>query len=134
MRRRSASFVGVRRHRILILALPILLILAFLLRVDIRGIARTNLWSAQRSPRKDAQQSDAVPDYRVDKVSMLFGPNELFERALDTQRRHNRVFGYGLKVLSQPVTDGYWNKLLYLLSLITQELAKPAEDRIEWLM
>ncbi|KAK3187349.1 hypothetical protein K4F52_003981 [Lecanicillium sp. MT-2017a] len=37
-------------------------------------------------------------------------------------------------VLREEISVGYWNKPNYLISLVLRELAKPAEQRIEWLM
>jgi hypothetical protein len=65
---------------------------------------------------------------------MLFGQNGVYERVLDTHRRHNAIHGYGMKILREPLTDGYWSKLLYILTLIVGELAKPARERVEWIM
>jgi hypothetical protein len=39
-----------------------------------------------------------------------------------------------MKVLQRDIAGGYWNKPIYLLSLVLQELEKPPSERIEWLM
>lgn len=136
MRRRSSSFVGIRRHRLLILALPLLFVVAFLLQIDLRSIIHFDLFPSldHTARHHHGAESGSSRPYKIAKATMLFDPNDLYERALDTHRHHNAKHGYKLKVLDRPVTEGYWNKLLYLLSLMTEELAKPAKDRIEWLM
>jgi hypothetical protein len=72
---------------------------------------------------------------RVIKVSMLYGAsNSLYERALDTHKKHSERWGHRFQVLREDLTSGFWNKPAYLLYSVTQELAKPADDRAEWLM
>ncbi|KAJ9266752.1 CAZyme family GT34 [Paecilomyces variotii] len=72
---------------------------------------------------------------RITKVSMLYGkPNTFYQRALQTHRGHARRWGYRMEVLTHDIAVGYWNKPSYLLSLVIQELAKPASERTEWLM
>lgn len=39
-----------------------------------------------------------------------------------------------MHVLRHPFADGYWNKPTYLLSLVIEELAKPPQERLEWLV
>ncbi|KAF2104333.1 hypothetical protein NA57DRAFT_51166 [Rhizodiscina lignyota] len=135
MRHRAMSITGVRRHRLLILLLPVLLLVAFLLQSDSINILK--IWSP-RCATTTGSNGDAVSrnssPHRISKVSMLFGKNDLYERALETHREHNEMHGYGMKVLREQLTDGYWNKLLYILSLLVEELAKPPTRRIEWFM
>jgi hypothetical protein len=72
---------------------------------------------------------------RIGKVSMLYGRrNELYERALDSHRRHNLIHGYGMEIMRHDFTQGYWNKLSWLLSNVVQELAKPESERLDWIM
>lgn len=72
---------------------------------------------------------------RISKASMLYGPqNDIYDRAIESHKRHNEIHGYNMHVLRRGVTNGYWNKYAYLLSLVVQELAKPTEERIEWIM
>lgn len=72
---------------------------------------------------------------RVAKVSMLYGePNHMYERALQSHERHGKIWGYPMHVLRQDISVGFWNKPSYLLSLVIAELAKPAGERMEWLM
>lgn len=71
----------------------------------------------------------------VAKVSVLYGEeNENYERAVASHERHARLHNYPLHVLRGAVADGYWNKELYLLSILIQELGKPTSERVEWLM
>ena len=72
---------------------------------------------------------------RIAKVSMLYGnPNPLYERALQSHERHAQRWGYPMYVLEEDISEGFWNKPSYVLSLVIQELAKPPGKRCEWLM
>ena len=90
--------------------------------------------SALLNRKRHANDHAASP--RIAKVSMLYGnpPNPSYVRALKTHRAHNERWNYAMEVLQQDITGGYWNKPSYLLSLLVRELAKPAAERIEWLM
>jgi hypothetical protein len=82
--------------------------------------------------RHGAKVKDTV---QIAKASMLYGPqNDIYEAAMMTHNRHNEIFGYEMHVLTRPITDGYWSKFAYLLSLVVQELAKPEDERVEWIM
>jgi hypothetical protein len=66
---------------------------------------------------------------------MLYGnPNPLYERALRSHERHAQRWGYPMYVLEEDISEGFWNKPSYVLSLVIQELAKPPAKRCEWLM
>ncbi|KAI9844583.1 MAG: hypothetical protein M1838_002148 [Thelocarpon superellum] len=72
---------------------------------------------------------------RLGKVSMSYGEGDaLYQRALANHDSHNRRHGYTMTVLGRQIQEGYWSKLLYLQSVLVQELAKPAEERLEWIM
>lgn len=74
--------------------------------------------------------------------------HEMYERALKTHYAHGDRWGYSTHVLHQDIvgsTDagisrlgqwktGVFKKPLYLLSMVVNELAKPAEDRAEWIV
>ena len=83
-------------------------------------------------------QSDDTPRnklQRVAKVSMLYGEtNHMYERALQSHERHGKRWGYPMHILRQDIAVGFWNKPSYLLSLVINELTKPAGERMEWLM
>lgn len=84
------------------------------------------------------RQADYPPSIklqRVAKVSMLYGEtNHMYERALQSHERHGKRWGYPMHILRQDISVGFWNKPSYLLSLVINELTKPAGERMEWLM
>ena len=75
-------------------------------------------------------------DDTIAKVSMLYGEplRRQYIQALDSHQQHNHRFGYLMHVLRREIVSGYWNKPVYLLSLMLQELQKPAETRVQWFM
>lgn len=72
----------------------------------------------------------------IGKVSMLYGQNpaQSYLRALKSHRIHNERFNYAMFVLEQDAIGGFWNKPMYLLSIIMNELSKPPAERLQWLM
>ncbi|KAK4629327.1 hypothetical protein CLAFUW4_07960 [Fulvia fulva] len=60
--------------------------------------------------------------------------NEAYQRAIDTHLAHSKVNGYTMFLLHQPILDGLWSKEAALLEVLLLQLAKPAEERLEWLM
>ncbi|KHN96575.1 uncharacterized protein MAM_05518 [Metarhizium album ARSEF 1941] len=72
---------------------------------------------------------------RVAKVSMVYGtPNRMHEGALRSHERHAARWGYPVHVLRHEAGAGFWTKQTYLLATIVRELAKPAGERVEWIM
>lgn len=66
---------------------------------------------------------------------MLYGEsNSLYERAIDTHKKHAEQWGHRFQVLREDITSGFWNKPAYMLYSVTQELTKSLYDRAEWLM
>jgi hypothetical protein len=72
--------------------------------------------------------------YRIAKVSMLYGDNKLYERALESHIRHGERWGYSTYIKRQNEYCGYWNKPTFMIQQVAQELAKPEHERAEWLM
>ena len=80
------------------------------------------------------------------------GPDSVYSRALKTQQEHAARYNYPMHILRRPIVKtcwndtgecvsqnahslgGHWNKLIYLHSLLVQELSKPETERIQWLM
>lgn len=82
---------------------------------------------------------------RVGKVTMLYYDkvNEAsvaYENGLLSHKDHNERFGYPHYVLRAPIVTeingerSMWSKEAYLFQLLTEELAKPTEQRLEWLL
>ncbi|KAI9654836.1 MAG: hypothetical protein M1829_000732 [Trizodia sp. TS-e1964] len=75
---------------------------------------------------------------RIGKVMVLPNNNPTYERAIQTHKIHNRHHGYPMHVLRRNILDskwnGHYNKLTHVLSILLQELSKPKEDRLQWLL
>lgn len=82
-------------------------------------------------PRTEPNYVPRRPD--VAKVSMLYGENELYVRAIDTHIRHSKRHGYPTYVLRKEMISGIWNKLLYLIHVMVAEMHK-GEEGANWIM
>ena len=97
------------------------------------------LWRSKLSVRPETSALRAESP-SVAKVSAIYGEyNEYYERAVSTHERHAERHGYPCHILRNPVAPGeghrgYWNKMLYLQSMLVQELGKPEDFRAKWLM
>lgn len=65
---------------------------------------------------------------------MIYGNNSIYEKAIQTHEEHSRRLGYPLLVLRNPVLEGVWNKYIALLTTLLEELEKPPDRRLEWLL
>jgi len=91
------------------------------------------------SPLKSEEVFESEPEQwghktRVGKCTIVFGGSSIYERTVKTHALHDRLNGYPLYVLRQTIMDDVWSKPAYILSLLLRELAKPQEERLEWLL
>lgn len=69
------------------------------------------------------------------KVAVASGFEDVvYERALQTHIRHAERHGYPMYVGRENAADGMFNKIAFILNIVLQELYKPAEDRIGWVL
>jgi mannan polymerase II complex MNN10 subunit len=61
-------------------------------------------------------------------------PAEAYQRAILSQMFSSAVHGSQVHLLCEQLTDGNWNKITYLQNLIMNEMLKPVEERLEWIM
>ena len=66
-------------------------------------------------------------------VSMLYGDNDFYIRAINTHIRHAERFGYPSYVLRTEIIEGVWNKLAYMMHAMITEMEK-GESGAKWLM
>jgi hypothetical protein len=72
---------------------------------------------------------------RVGKVHAVFGePNPVYERALRLHESHSDQMGHPMFVLRERLLSGLWSKPAFILSIMLQELAKPEDKRLQWLL
>ncbi|PNS19652.1 hypothetical protein CAC42_7496 [Sphaceloma murrayae] len=104
-------------------------ILAYFVAFLLSAVLITNLL---RAPSTAAATPSSIA-----KVSILSGRlkgDDLYRRSAALHERHDKRFGYRQYVLKERLIGGFWDRPLYIMSLITQELAKPEDQRLQWLM
>lgn len=81
------------------------------------------------------QGSRIAAESLIGKVTILFhGRDPTLVRAIQTHEEHNRRYGYPLLLLRHTILDGIWSKPAYLLAVLLEELRKPEEHRLRWLL
>lgn len=83
------------------------------------------------------KQVSAPSKKKVAIASMIWGKNDYsaqLQRALTTHKKYAKRHGYDLNILERPIYDLIWSKPAYMLQLILKELAKPEEERLEWIV
>lgn len=72
---------------------------------------------------------------QVGKVHALFGEeNPTYERALRLHELHSQRMGHPMFVLREKLLSGLWSKPAYILSILLEELARPEDERLKWLL
>jgi hypothetical protein len=86
----------------------------------------------------EADLSEQIKDHvtaDIGKITMLYGKvNPAYERALQSHKAHAEAHGYPLFILRQKLLDRLWSKPAYIMSVILEELQKPTEERLKWLL
>jgi len=81
------------------------------------------------APRRDGLSTG------IGKVTMSYGSlPEVYQRALDRQLLHSSMHGYADFVLRSKIMPRLWSKPAYILSILLQELEKPKDERLQWLL
>ena len=75
------------------------------------------------------------PESFIGKVTAVFhGRDPTLIRAIQTHQVHNRRYGYPLLVLRHRILDDTWSKPAYILAVLLEEMRKPENHRLKWLM
>lgn len=94
------------------------------------------------TPPGSKQQNDTSQRATIARVYMKYGQgfyeddlllDEVYNQTMENHLAYDRKHGYETYVLSKDVYDGIWNKVVYLASIISIELLKPDEERLQWL-
>ncbi|KAL1616777.1 hypothetical protein SLS54_008169 [Diplodia seriata] len=81
------------------------------------------------------ENSTWASNTRIGKCTAFFGKmRPTYERARRSHDMHNRIHGITPLVLRQQLVEGLWNKPAFILSVILDELRKPKDERLEWLL
>ncbi|KFA81215.1 hypothetical protein S40288_10188 [Stachybotrys chartarum IBT 40288] len=76
-----------------------------------------------------------APNIRIATATAHFGnPEDHYRNALHTHMVHSLVHGTELRVMCDSVVDDLWNKPAFILSLLLEEMLKPADKRLQWIM
>jgi hypothetical protein len=74
-------------------------------------------------------------DIRIAKATVLYdGSGRMYDMALKLHEAHNKWFGYDMHVLRSKIVKGGLNQALWLQQLIIEELQKPVEEPLEWIL
>jgi len=72
---------------------------------------------------------------RVGFASITTGkPIDAYQNAILTQMFHAALHDNPIHVLCNELSEGAWNKIAFLLNLVMEEMLKPANTRLEWIM
>jgi hypothetical protein len=72
---------------------------------------------------------------RVAKVAVASGFEDIvYEKALKTHIDHAKRWSYPLYMGRETAADGMFNKIAFIMNVLLNELYKPAEERVEWLL
>ena len=53
---------------------------------------------------------------------------------MEKHKEYAELHNYRFEVLDKQISTGYWSKCFYLLTLVSNELMKDPENRLEWVM
>ncbi|CAE7031158.1 hypothetical protein CFE70_004378 [Pyrenophora teres f. teres 0-1] len=75
-------------------------------------------------------------DLRIAKATILYdGGSELYDKVITLHDQHaGEEWGYKMHVLRSRIVRGALNKPLWLQEIITSELRKNVEERVEWIL
>lgn len=83
------------------------------------------------SPSPDGRSADRS---KIGKLSMLYGDNPVYQTAMKTHEQHNMDHGYRMDILKKQILDKYWSKPAYILRRLLEELSKPEDEMLQWLV
>ncbi|KAH8749847.1 hypothetical protein F5882DRAFT_525098 [Hyaloscypha sp. PMI_1271] len=122
-----------------------------LIKVALLGILLVGLWirTSNISPGRILAQA-SVPAHKtsfklegntnpresaVGKVHAVFGElNPTYERALRLHEAHSLQMGHPVFILRERILSGLWSKPAFVLATILQEMSKPEDVRLKWLL
>lgn len=72
---------------------------------------------------------------RFAKVAVASGFEDiLYEKAIMTHVRHAEKHGYPMYMARENAANGMFNKIAYVIDVLLNELYKPADERVAWLL
>jgi hypothetical protein len=88
------------------------------------------------SPTSRLPSSSSKPPFpKFGKITATFGePDPPYENAIASHNLHNEIHGYPHFILREQMLRGLWSKHAYILTIIGNELAKPENERLKWVL
>jgi hypothetical protein len=84
---------------------------------------------------KAPSPSSKPPFPKFGKITATFGePDPPYENAIASHNLHNQIHGYPHFILREQMLRGLWSKHAYILTIIGNELAKPENERLKWVL
>lgn len=69
------------------------------------------------------------------KVTVASGFEDIvYEKALGTHWDHAERHGYPMYLARENAVEGMFNKIAYLMDILLNEMYKPVDERVEWLL
>ena len=96
----------------------------------------TNISALQHAPSPD------VPQAKIGRVYMHYGSGAqesgipldgFYNESMRLHLAYDAANDYRSFVLTSDMYEGVWNKVVYLATIIAEELMKPEQERLEWL-
>ncbi|KAF2251778.1 glycosyltransferase family 34 protein [Trematosphaeria pertusa] len=82
-----------------------------------------------------SEHSSLTVSPKFGKLTASFGePDPAYENAIASHNLHNELHGYPHFILREHMIRGLWSKHGWIMTIIGQELAKPEDQRLKWLM
>lgn len=101
--------------------------------VEENGAIQSN-FSTQENP-SNLYMPNVMPFPRFGKCTASFGdPEPPYEAAIASHALHNDIHDYPHFILREHMIRGLWSKHGWMMTIIGQELAKPEEQRLQWLL
>lgn len=99
--------------------------------------ADKSLFYEAETMRRDCELSGSPltrSEVRIATLTAHFGAHTpVWDRAIRSHHLLTLVHGMPMHVMCSQVIQGMWNKPAFILSILLDEMVKPAEDRLQWL-
>lgn len=94
-----------------------------------------SLGNSKSEPSVSQGASSDGPYPKFGKCTATFGePDPPYEAAIASHNLHNELHGYPHFILREHMIRGLWSKHGWIITIIGQELAKPEDQRLKWLL
>lgn len=126
----------VNHHKLFVIFLLVLVPLFIYLTWDLSSQLDSNIVCFPRDCDLEPKiQTNTTKKARFAKVTVMSGFEDIaYEQALDTHVQHAVRHGYPMYIARENAVDGIFNKIAYIQNILLNELYKPKDQRVEWLL